>query len=47
VPVDDLPRLLDLRAAVVAAVRGSGYRYVTVDLEGLRSGNLNVALRGQ
>ena len=26
---------------VVAAVRAAGYRYVTLDLEGLRSGNLN------
>nr|WP_283251134.1 ATP-dependent sacrificial sulfur transferase LarE [Rhabdothermincola salaria] len=45
VPVADLPRLLDQREAVVAAVRRAGYRYVTVDLEGLRSGNLNDALR--
>ena len=26
------------------AVRAAGYRYVTLDLEGLRSGNLNQAL---
>lgn len=31
-------------AEVVAAVEGSGYRYVTLDLAGLRSGNLNQAL---
>jgi uncharacterized protein len=37
----DLPRVLEEREAIVAAVRGAGYRYVTVDLEGLRSGNLN------
>ena len=29
------------RAEVVAAVKEAGYRYVTLDLEGLRSGNLN------
>jgi pyridinium-3,5-biscarboxylic acid mononucleotide sulfurtransferase len=29
---------------VVAAVRAGGYRYVTLDLEGLRSGNLNAAI---
>jgi PP-loop superfamily ATP-utilizing enzyme len=29
---------------VVASVRAAGYRYVTLDLEGLRSGNLNGAL---
>jgi uncharacterized protein len=39
--LDDLPRVFEERAAVVAAVRGVGYRYVTVDLEGFRSGNLN------
>jgi uncharacterized protein len=44
VPLDQLAGLVEQRAAVVAAVRGSGYRYVTVDLEGLRSGNLNAAL---
>jgi uncharacterized protein len=44
VPVDDLPAVVDRRGDVVAAVRRAGYRYVTVDLEGLRSGNLNAAL---
>jgi PP-loop superfamily ATP-utilizing enzyme len=28
----------------VAAVREAGYAYVTLDLEGFRSGNLNAAL---
>ena len=32
------------REAVVEGVQGAGYRYVTLDLEGLRSGNLNAAL---
>jgi uncharacterized protein len=44
VPLEDLPALLELRSDVVAAVRSAGYRYVTVDWEGLRSGNLNSAL---
>jgi uncharacterized protein len=44
VPLDDLPRLIERREEVVAAVRSAGYRYVTLDLEGLRSGNLNQAL---
>jgi uncharacterized protein len=44
VPLDDLPKVLDLRDEVVAATRAGGYRYVTLDLEGLRSGNLNQAL---
>jgi uncharacterized protein len=43
-PLDDLPKVLEQRADVVAAVRAAGYDYVTLDLEGLRSGNLNAAL---
>jgi uncharacterized protein len=43
-PMEDLGRAVDQRTAVVEAVRGAGYRYVTLDLEGLRSGNLNSAL---
>ncbi len=42
VPLDDLPAVLAQREAVVDAVRGQGYRYVTLDLEGFRSGNLNL-----
>jgi pyridinium-3,5-biscarboxylic acid mononucleotide sulfurtransferase len=44
VPIDALPSVLAARAAVVQAVHDAGYRYVTLDLEGLRSGNLNQAL---
>jgi pyridinium-3,5-biscarboxylic acid mononucleotide sulfurtransferase len=46
VPLDDLGTMVDRRVEVVAAVKGAGYRYVTLDLEGLRSGNLNAALEG-
>jgi uncharacterized protein len=42
-PLNDLGRVFEEREAVVAAVRAGGYRYVTLDLEGLRSGNLNEA----
>jgi pyridinium-3,5-biscarboxylic acid mononucleotide sulfurtransferase len=44
VPVDRLAEVVAVRDDVVAAVRAAGYRYVTLDLEGLRSGNLNAAL---
>jgi uncharacterized protein len=44
-PIGDLERVLAARADVVDAVRSAGYAYVTLDLEGLRSGNLNNALR--
>jgi uncharacterized protein len=39
--VDDLARAVERRADVVAAVQAAGYRYVTLDLEGFRSGNLS------
>ena len=41
VPLADLATVIEKRAAVVEAVRAQGYRYVTLDLEGFRSGNLN------
>jgi uncharacterized protein len=41
VPIDRLGAVVEGRAAVVEAVKATGYRYVTLDLEGLRSGNLN------
>ena len=44
VPIGELARVVDRRGDVVDAVRRAGYRYVTLDLEGLRSGNLNQAL---
>ena len=44
VPPGRLAEVVARREAVTAAVRAAGYRYVTLDLEGLRSGNLNAAL---
>jgi uncharacterized protein len=43
VPQEDLPRLLEpaLRARVTARLHELGYRYVTVDLDGFRSGSMN------
>lgn len=41
VELSELPDLVARRSEVVAAVRAVGYRYVTADLEGFRSGNLN------
>jgi len=42
--VDDFDQVMRQRAAVVAAVQAAGYRYVTLDLGGFRSGNLNDSL---
>jgi uncharacterized protein len=41
VELDDLADVLSHRAAIVESVKSAGYRYVTIDLEGFRSGNLN------
>jgi pyridinium-3,5-biscarboxylic acid mononucleotide sulfurtransferase len=47
VGVDDLPSVVEQRELVVAAVKAAGYRWVTLDLEGFRSGNLNQVLEGR
>ena len=41
VELDDLAGVVARRNEVIAAVQAAGYRYVTLDLEGFRSGNLN------
>jgi uncharacterized protein len=43
-PAVDLERAAASAADLVEAVTGAGYTYVTLDLAGLRSGNLNTAL---
>lgn len=44
-PIEHFDRLMDQRQAVIDAVKAAGYSYVTLDLEGFRSGNLNDAIR--
>lgn len=44
VPDDRLAEAVERRVEIIDAVKAAGYRYVTLDLEGLRSGNLNQAL---
>ena len=41
VPADRIAGVAERRDEVVAAVAAAGYRWVTLDLAGLRSGNLN------
>ena len=41
--LQDLERALSVRDEIVEVVQRAGYRYVTVDLQGLRSGNLSRA----
>lgn len=47
-PREEWARLLEPETleAVTAAVRGAGYLYVTLDLQGFRSGSMNEALKG-
>jgi pyridinium-3,5-biscarboxylic acid mononucleotide sulfurtransferase len=46
VPVEDVPRLAsdELRSNVAAFLRELGFAYVTLDLEGFRSGSMNAVL---
>ncbi len=43
--LDQLSMALDRRIEIVEAVRSVGYQYVTLDLEGFRSGNLNRSIQ--
>jgi uncharacterized protein len=40
-PIADLVRAAEQQAEIVVAIERCGYRYVTLDLAGFRSGNLN------
>jgi uncharacterized protein len=44
VPPRDMPRLLAAAAHVAAALKAIGYAYVSMDLQGFRSGSLNEVL---
>lgn len=44
VPIASIDEFVTRRVEIVDALKTCGYRYVTLDLEGLRSGNLNAAL---
>lgn len=46
VPLDSLPRLVEAetRAALVEHFKSLGYVYITLDLEGFRSGSMNATL---
>jgi uncharacterized protein len=43
-PVGDLARALELRERIVGPIKALGYAYVSLDLQGLRSGSLNEVL---
>lgn len=45
VPVDEFARVLEHREEILHAVKDAGFLYVSLDLNGLRSGSLNEALK--
>jgi pyridinium-3,5-biscarboxylic acid mononucleotide sulfurtransferase len=44
-PAEDLPRALELREQITAAVQHCGYKFVTLDLAGFKSGSLHAATK--
>ena len=45
VPLHDLQRACELRESIVVRLKALGYIYVTLDLQGFRSGSMNEPLR--
>lgn len=43
---EDFSRLIEMRAALVDKIKSLGFVYVTLDLQGFRSGSMNVGLKG-
>ena len=41
----DLGRILQMRDAVVTELKGKGFPYVTLDLEGFRSGSMDIHIK--
>ena len=44
VPVEDVPRAADLRSELDRAVRGAGFEFCALDMQGFASGRMNVLL---
>jgi uncharacterized protein len=42
---EDIPRLIAMRRLIIDRLKKLGYNYVTVDLEGYRTGSLNIGRR--
>ena len=45
VDVNEIPRLLEYREQIVAKLKKLGYDYITVDLEGFRSGSMDLHVK--
>jgi len=46
VPLEDMARILELRERIVDKLKGIGYTYITIDLEGYNTGSMNRLIRG-
>lgn len=46
IPTEDFPKALQHHSAIAAGVKAAGYRFVTLDLAGFKSGGLNGAGNG-
>lgn len=46
-PADDMASVLERAPEVIDAVKSAGYRYVSLDLEGYRSGSMNEVLNAR
>lgn len=44
IPEEELPRALEQRREITAALREAGYTWVSLDLDGFRSGSMNAVL---
>jgi uncharacterized protein len=47
VPVEEIPRAVELRDAIVHSIRELGWTYVSLDLLGFRSGAMNEGLSNE
>ena len=41
----DIPRLIDMRDSVIRKLKENGFAYITLDLEGFRSGSMDIHLK--
>lgn len=45
VPIEDMAKILELRERIVEKLKGIGYTYITIDLEGYNTGSMNRLIR--
>lgn len=45
IPADEFPQVLENRDSILAACRKAGFNYISLDLEGFRSGSMNEVIK--